>query len=128
MAAEDIVASLLREDSTSIEFYRPTFATPQDVESIRFWVQHELDSIQRGFASTDEVVKLLAEVSNELISRLTDATGGEGSQGIPGVPGPAGPQGEKGDPGDDASGRQVYVSSSDPAFSSVEGDIWIKLR
>ena len=130
MAAEDIVARLLREDSTSIEFYRPTFATPETVESVRFWVQNELDSIQRGFASTDEVVKLLAEVSNELISRLTDAgTTAPGTPGTPGAVGPQGPKGDKGDKGDPGTttGRQVYVSVSDPGIA-VEGDIWVKLR
>ena len=122
-SAEDIVASLLREDSTAIEFYRPTFATPQDVESIRFWVQNELDSIQRGFSSTDDVVKQLAEAISNLVDRIV-AEGGTGSQG------PKGDRGDKGDPGDDASGRQVYVSYNDPlaAGLAVEGDIWVKLR
>jgi hypothetical protein len=121
MAAEDIVARLLREDSTSIEFYRPTFATPETVESVRFWVQNELDSIQRGFASTDEVVKLLAEVSKGATA--------PGTPGTPGAVGPQGPKGDKGDKGDPGTttGRQVYVSVSDPGIA-VEGDIWVKLR
>jgi hypothetical protein len=132
---EALIERLIRDDSTAIEFYRPTFATPESVESVRFWVQHELDSIQRGFSSTDEAVKQLAVIASGLLARIGEATGGAGTPGAPGVPGtpgtpgatgPQGPKGDKGDPGE-STGRQVYISVSDPGVA-VEGDVWVKLR
>jgi hypothetical protein len=120
---EALIDRLLRNDTTSIEFYRPGFANPEDLESLRFWVKNELDSIQRGFSSTDEAVKQLATITSGLLARIGEATGGESA---PGATGPQGPQGPKGDPGE-STGRQVYISVSDPGVA-VEGDIWVKLR
>src|SRR5210317_1311069 len=68
----DIVDRLLRNDTTAISLYRPGFATPEDIPSMRFWVQGELDSIQNGFSSTDEVVKLIAKVLGALLREIDE--------------------------------------------------------
>jgi hypothetical protein len=103
-AAVRTVASLLSDNNSAIELYRANFATPQDLDGMRFWAQGEYNRIQSGFASTDSVVKLIARVLQDLISAIDEAEGGEGTAGPEGPAGPQGaqgPQGEQGVPGED---------------------------
>lgn len=72
MAAEDIIEDILRENYTAIQIYRPSFATPQNMDAMRFWVKKELDNIQASFSTTDEVVKQLATALDDVIVRVRD--------------------------------------------------------
>ena len=115
----DTLAVLQNPNSSAIQLYRAKFATPETLEQARFWVQRELDDIQTGFASTDEVVRVLAG----LIEKIVVGIGTEAEDG--GLQGPEGPQGPQGPPGE-GSGSNVYTQVQQPSGS--EGDIWLKVR
>ena len=103
-AAVRTVANLLNDHNSAIELYRANFATPQDLEAMRFWAQGEYNRIQSGFASTDSVVKLIAGVLQNLIEAINEADGGTGGDVGPiGPAGPQGPQGIQGVPGEDGA-------------------------
>jgi hypothetical protein len=102
-AAVQTVANLLNDNNSAIELYKANFATPQDLEAMRFWAQGEYNRIQSGFASTDSVVKLLAGVLQELIAAIGETEAGTGEQGPAGPAGPQGPQGEQGEQGEDGA-------------------------
>jgi hypothetical protein len=113
------LARLQRDNSSAIELYRAGYAVPNDVEGIRFWVQGELDRIQSGFSSADEVITILASAIQAVIT-ATDSETGESAL--------KGEKGDKGDPGQDGQdgvGNQVYIQNTQPNPSN-EGDIWIK--
>jgi hypothetical protein len=100
-AAVQSVANLLNDNNSAIELYKANFATPQDLEAMRFWAQGEYNRIQSGFASTDNVVKLIARVLQDLISAIDETEAGTGEQGPAGPAGPRGAQGPQGEPGED---------------------------
>jgi hypothetical protein len=95
--AIDTIARLLRDDTSAIELYRADFATPQTLEAMRFWAQTELNRIQSGFSSTDDVVRLLAKALSEVIASIEE--GGSTEPGAPGAPGDPGEPGQPGPPG-----------------------------
>ena len=64
------LAGLLSTDKAAIEVYIANFATPQTLEAMRFWVQGELNRVQKGFTSTDTVVKLIATVVRNIINGI----------------------------------------------------------
>lgn len=89
-------------ENTSIEVYRANLATPEDIPTMRFWVQSELVKIQSGFVSADEVLTALSALLDELVETggLKGDPGGNGRDGQDGidgadstVPGPAGEDG-----------------------------------
>ena len=120
------VTRLLDDDNSAIELYKANFATPQDLEGMRFWAQGEYNRIQSGFASTDTAFRLIAGVLQDLIAAIDEAGGApgngceceDGEQGPQGEQGPAGPQGEPGEDGnagdliDDAVVRYELTWSS----------------
>lgn len=108
------LANLNRDDSSAIELYRANFATPQDLEAMRFWAQGELNRIQSGFASTDEVIKTLSGILRDILSQLDAVEGQEGEKG------------ETGAKGDSGRTVQVFQQSNDPGLQALEGDFWIK--
>jgi hypothetical protein len=61
-----VIARLANDNVSAIELYRANFATPDDVPSMRFWIQSELDRIQRSVASTEEVLKVIARLLVEI--------------------------------------------------------------
>lgn len=113
-AALTTLARLNRENTSAIELYRADWATPETLEAMRFWAQGELNRIQSGFASTDEVIRTLSGILRDILSDL-DAV-----EGTPGPQGPSGPQGE--------SGRvpRVFEQPTDPAAQAEPGDFWIR--
>ncbi len=115
----DTLKVLQNPNSSAIQLYRAKFATPQTLEQARFWVQRELDDIQSGFASTDEVVRVLAGLIEKIVTGIST----EAEEG--GLQGPAGPQGPQGPPGEGSSGK-VYTQKQQPAGN--EGDVWLKVR
>ena len=119
------LTNLQREGGSAIQLYRARYASPEDVESVRFWVQNELDKIQAGFSSADEVVTILAKGLQQVIGAL-DLSPADGSSGSP-LQGPEGPQGPPGPEGPPGSGRQVYQQLDQPVGAS-EGDIWLQTR
>ena len=102
------LSKITNPKNTAIEVYKADFATPDNIEGLRFWLQGELNRIQAGFISTDEVLKLIA-------SAILD-DGGEGTEG------PIGPQGPA---GEDGRSIQVYQQQNEPA-DAIAGDIWFK--
>jgi hypothetical protein len=100
------VANLLNDNNSAIELYKANFATPQDLEAMRFWAQGEYNRIQSGFASTDNVVKLIARVLQDLISAIDETVSEGGAVGPAGPAGPQGAQGPQGEPGEDGQDGQ----------------------
>jgi hypothetical protein len=105
-AAVQAVANLLSDNNSAIELYKANFATPQDLEGMRFWAQGEYNRIQSGFASTDSVVKLIAGVLQDLIEAIDDTVSEGGTEGPAGPAGPQGAQGPQGEPGEDGQDGQ----------------------
>lgn len=104
------LALLANTQQNAIEVYKADFATPSELDAMRFWLQKELNRVQGGFISTDEAVKILA---SEL---LTLSEGG--------TQGPAGVRGRDGANG--AAGRSVtvYQQEAEPSGANP-GDIWL---
>lgn len=103
---------ILNKDNSAIEVYKADFATPETFDAMRFWLQGELNRIQAGFISTDEVIKILA-----------------GAIGEPedGAEGPQGPQGEQGEQGEPGRGIAVFKQPEEPS-GALAGDVWFKTR
>lgn len=103
---------LANPQQNAIEVYKADFATPSDLDAMRFWLQKELNRIQFTSISIDEAVKIIA---TQLLA-LADG----------GTQGPAGANGTDG--ADGAPGRSVSVfksnASSEPA-AALPGDVWI---
>lgn len=95
------------KQASLIEVYRADFATPENFESMRFWIKGELDRIQSGFFSTDEKLK-------ELVDQIGDSSGQECVEC---------PQGDTGPKGDAGEGITVYQQTTEPASASP-GDVW----
>ena len=125
MAAEDIVEDLLRENATAIQIYRPSFATPENIDAMRFWVKKELDNIQASFSDTDETFKQLAEALDDVIVRVRAALEGtietvdEISDQLPVPPVTIPPA---------TTGVRVFRQEVDPVLSATvdPGDIWME--
>lgn len=113
-AALRTLAALNREDSSAIELYRADWATPKDLEAMRFWAQGELNRIQSGFSSTNEVIRTLSGILRDILSQLDAVEGAEGEKGDDGA---------QGEPGRSV---QVFQQSNDPGSQALEGDFWIK--
>jgi hypothetical protein len=108
------LAALTRENSSAIALYRADWATPENLEAMRFWAQGELNRIQTGFASTDEVIRTLSGILRDILGGLDE---------IEGAQGPAGPKGSQGEPG---RVPRVFEQPTDPAAQAEPGDFWIK--
>lgn len=109
------VANLLADNRSAIELYKANFATPQDLEGMRFWAQGEYNRIQSGFASTDTAVKLIAGVLQDLIDALDEA----------GIGGGGGEDGTDGVDGQDGRGIRVFQQNPVPSEGQSEpGDVW----
>ena len=124
-AAVQAVANLLNDNISAIELYKANFATPQDLEGMRFWAQGEHNRIQSGFASTDSVVKLIAGVLQDLIEAIDAAEIGDCTceDGATGPPGPRGVPGEDGQDGVDAVASDLIDDDyiySDKTWSSYK--------
>lgn len=124
MAVEDLTSA----NNSAVVVYRATFATPQDIPSMRFWLQGELDRIQTGFFSTDEAVKTLADavVALEVEGGTPGEAGPPGPQGLQGPPGPQGPAGPAGADGtagdliDDNKVRYTLTWSSEKISQALQ--------
>lgn len=96
-------------NSTVVEMYRAALARPEDIPSMRFWVQNELQRIQKGFRSADERIR-----------NISTGEGGEGAEGPAGVPG---------EPGVDGRGIAVFQQVQQPNDTeSAPGDVWFVMR
>ena len=113
-AALTTLARLNRDDTSAIELYRADWATPQDLEAMRFWAQGELNRIQSGFSSTDEVIKILSGILGDIIGKIDNVEGSEGEKGDQGPPGEAG------------RASRVFQQPNDPGCQAFAGDFWIK--
>ena len=119
-AAVQAVANLLNDRNSAIELYKANFATPQNLEAMRFWAQGEYNRIQSGFASTDSVVKLIAGVLQDLIAAIDETEAGTGETGPAGPQGPQGPQGEDGEDGKDgADGNAGDIIRDDITYTNT---------
>ncbi|MGB2335680.1 MAG: collagen-like triple helix repeat-containing protein [Alcanivorax sp.] len=96
-------------DNTQIAVYRATLATPEDLPSLRFWVQNELTRIQLGFTSADEVIRAIQTTLEEIISEgnLQGPPGEDGQDGAAGAPGQPGRDGTDGTDGQDATAADL---------------------
>ena len=109
------VNSLLRSNVSAIKLYRANFATPQELEAMRFWAQSEYRRIQDMGASTDQVIKLIAGVLQDLIDAIEaegpPSDGSDGQDGEDGQDGATGPEGPQGPPGEDGNAGDLINDS-----------------
>ena len=109
----DVLSALVNPKNSAIQLYRADFSSPHTIDDLRLWLQKELDQIQSGFSSTDEVIQTLAGILRDVLGNI-DTGGGSGCEPC-----------TDGQDGTDGRGVRVYDQINEPT-GAEPGDIWIK--